>query len=205
MAGSRSVGLTFLFVLCTFGSGAAQTTAPTILALKPPQRTSQVTLTNDRDRYPATFSEPRDNAHDYLAGSENTPSVAQQVPPLDAQARDHLAQAFLDEKLIVWRQRLKLEDWRISIVLMPRDDLKTKTLGGIRWDKPQKSAVIWVLDASDYRLPFREMLDDMEFTVVHELVHLELASLPRSEASRGTEEYAVNRIAEALLGLDRKR
>ena len=55
-----------------------------------------------------------------------------------------------------------------------------------------------VLDASDYELPISEMLADMEFTVVHELVHLELASLPRSEASRSSEEQPVNRIAEAL-------
>jgi hypothetical protein len=83
--------------------------------------------------------------------------------------------------------------------------LKSKTLGGIRWDKGKKSAVLSVLDASDYRLPFREMLADMEFTIVHELVHLELSSLPRSEASRSSEEHAVNGIAEALLSLDRKK
>jgi hypothetical protein len=63
--------------------------------------------------------------------------------------------------------------------------------------------VIRVLDASDYRMPYREMLDDMEFTVVHELIHLELSSLPRSEASRRDEEHAVNQIADALLKLDR--
>jgi hypothetical protein len=49
------------------------------------------------------------------------------------------------------------------------------------------------------------MLNDMELTIVHELVHLELSSLPRNEASRSSEEHAVNRIAEALLGLDRQR
>jgi hypothetical protein len=49
------------------------------------------------------------------------------------------------------------------------------------------------------------MLQDMEFTVVHELIHLELSSLPRSDASRREEEYAVNRITEALLKLDRER
>jgi len=86
-----------------------------------------------------------------------------------------------------------------------RNDLKPKTRGHIRWDKDKKSAVIGVLDASDYQLPFQEMLDDMEFTIVHELVHLELASLPRSEASRSSEEHAVNGIAEALLKLDRQR
>lgn len=44
-------------------------------------------------------------------------------------------------------------------------------------------------------MSFPEMLNDMEFTLVHELVHLELASLPRSEASRRSEEHAVNHIA----------
>jgi hypothetical protein len=48
------------------------------------------------------------------------------------------------------------------------------------------------------------MLDDMEFTVVHELVHLQLSSLPRSEASRSAEEHAVNEIAGALLKLAKK-
>jgi hypothetical protein len=58
------------------------------------------------------------------------------------------------------------------------------------------------MDPSDCRLSFRPMLNDMEFTVVHELVHLSLASLPRSEASRSSEEAVVNRLAEALVGLD---
>ncbi len=71
-------------------------------------------------------------------------------------------------------------------------DLPPKTLGGIRWDKTKKTAVIWVLDPADYRLPFRETLDDMELTVVHELVHLDLASLPRGQTSRGSEERAVS-------------
>ena len=112
---------------------------------------------------------------------------------------------FIEEKLAVWQQRLKLEDWRISVAITRRDSLKPKTLGGIRWDKGKKSAVMAVMDPAEYRLPFREMLDDMEFTIVHELVHLELASLPRSEASRSSEEHAVNQITDALLRLDRGR
>ena len=116
-----------------------------------------------------------------------------------------MAQRFIDDRLAVWRQRLKLEGWRISVALTRRNDLKPKTLGGIRWDRGKQSAVIWMLDPSDYRLPFREMLDDMELTIVHELVHLQLASLPRSEASRSSEEHAVNGIAEALLKLDRQK
>ena len=82
-------------------------------------------------------------------------------------------------------------------------ELKPKTLGVIRWDKSKKTALIWVLDPADYQLSFRAMPDDMELTVVHELVHLELASLPRSQVNRSTEEHAVNGIADPLLALDR--
>ena len=115
------------------------------------------------------------------------------------------AQQFVDAKLAVWQQRLKLGDWRISVVMVHRTELPPGTMGGIRWDKGKKSATVWVMDPSDYRLPFREMLDDMELTVVHELVHLDLASLPRGQASRSSEEQAVNGIAQAMLKLDRRK
>lgn len=111
---------------------------------------------------------------------------------------------FVKAKLATWQRRLKLEDWKVSVTMSRRTDLKPRTLGGIRWDKGKKSAVMAVLDPAEYRLPFREMLADIEFTIVHELVHLELASLPKSEASRSNEEHAVNHLTEALLGLATK-
>jgi hypothetical protein len=129
------------------------------------------------------------------------PAAAAEPNQLAQQSQ--LAQQFVDERVAVWRQRLKLENWKISAVMTPLSDLAPRTLGGIRWDKPKKSAVIFVLNAADYRLPFREMLDDMELTIVHELVHLELATAQHHEASRSVEEHAVNGIAEALLALDR--
>ena len=71
----------------------------------------------------------------------------------------------------------------------------------------QKKAVIRVLDASDYQKPFVAAVEDMEFTVVHELIHLGLSSLTRnfksrSEESFSEEEKAVNRMSDALLHLD---
>lgn len=112
---------------------------------------------------------------------------------------------YVNQRLAVWQQRLNLQDWKITIIMSHPSDLKPKTLGNIHWDSDKKAAVIRVLDASDYKLPFRDMLDDMEFTVVHELIHLELSSLPRSEASRRDEEHAVNQITDALLKLDRRK
>jgi len=114
-------------------------------------------------------------------------------------------QQFVEERLAVWQQRLSLQDWTISIAMKRLADFPPKTLGGIRWDKSKKTAVIWVVDAADYQLPYQEMLGDMELTVVHELVHLDLTALPRGQASRGSEEHAVDGIAQAMLLLDRRK
>jgi hypothetical protein len=130
------------------------------------------------------------------------PALAQET--LADRERAETAKRFVHQKLAVWQQRLHLEDWRISIVMARRNEMRPQTRGKIRWDKSKKSAVISVLDASCYGMALPEMLADMEFTIVHELIHLALASLPRSEASRRSEEEAVNRLTEALLGLDRQ-
>jgi hypothetical protein len=122
-------------------------------------------------------------------------------PETAARDREVAAQKYVAQKLQVWQDRLDLKDWQIKFQLVRTDALEPKTLGNINWDADVKSAKISVLSSYDYKLPYREMLDDMEFTVVHELVHLQLASLPRSEASRRVEEHAVNELASALLKL----
>jgi hypothetical protein len=114
------------------------------------------------------------------------------------------ADGFIEGRLAFWQQRLNLADWTISVIMSRAGDLKPRTLGNIHWDAAKKTAVIRVLEASDYPVPCHKALPDMELTLVHELVHLELSSLPRSPASRHEEELAVNRIADALLRLDRE-
>ena len=84
-------------------------------------------------------------------------------------------------------------------------DLNPNTLGNIRWYPNEKFARIRVQDPSDYQMGCREMLEDLEFTVVHELLHLKLSTLPRSEPNGKDEEIAVNHIANALLFLDRRK
>jgi len=123
----------------------------------------------------------------------------------DAQVCVAQAESFLNARLAFWQLRLNLADWKISVVMLRATDLKPKTLGNIHWDAGKKTAVIRVLDASDYQVACREALPDMEVTLVHELVHLELSALPRTPASRREEEFAVNRIADALVRLDRQR
>jgi hypothetical protein len=126
-------------------------------------------------------------------------------PGGDAHACLAQSNGYLNARLGYWQQRLNLADWKLSLVMSHTSELKPKTLGNIHWDAPKKTAVIRVLFASDYKVPCREALPDMEMTLVHELVHLELSSLPRSPASRHDEELAVNRIADALVRLDRQK
>jgi hypothetical protein len=130
-------------------------------------------------------------------------TAAEVGPAAVAPDRNEAISNFLNGRLAVWQQRLNLQTWKISIVMSHPSELKPRTLGNIHWDTDKKAAVIRVLHPADYRMAYKPMLEDMEFTVVHELIHLELSSLPRSEASRSAEEYAVNQIAEALLKLDR--
>jgi hypothetical protein len=134
-------------------------------------------------------------------------ALAQDTPAEAARQRTLLAEQYTNERLWVWQKRLNLQDWTISVVISRASDLKPRTLGNIHWDTDKKTAVIRVLDPADYKLSFDDMLKDMEFTVVHELIHLELSPvlspLQRNDANRREEEHAVNHMADALLKLDR--
>lgn len=115
------------------------------------------------------------------------------------------SQAQVDAWTRVWQQRLDLAEWHITTRIVRVTDLKPNTAGNIRWQNENKSAVIKVLDPLDYNLPLQEIGSDMEYTIVHELVHLQLSVLPHDASTKMTEEVVVNRISEALLLLEKGR
>jgi len=88
--------------------------------------------------------------------------------------------------------------------LSPPSDLKPNTLEDFRWDAAERSEVIRILDLPHYELDCRAAFEDMEFTIVHELLHLKISLLPRCEADRKAEEDAVNDIARTLLMIDKR-
>jgi hypothetical protein len=112
-----------------------------------------------------------------------------------------LAHDYLEKRLKLWQGILHLDTWNVSLDITPRSELRPGTVGNIHWDDEQKSALIRVMQASDYKVPFYSALEDMEFTVLHELLHLNLSALPRTDESRVAEEGAVDRMASALLQL----
>jgi hypothetical protein len=109
----------------------------------------------------------------------------------------------LTNRLAFWKGRLKLDDWAVKLVISAPGDLRPGTLGNIHWDADKKTAVIKVLNGPARESGSHDALTEMEFTIVHELIHLELARLPRTEDSRSAEEFAVNHLAEALLQAER--
>jgi hypothetical protein len=132
---------------------------------------------------------------------------AGELPRITATVRAHeksSGQAFLEKRLAVWQQRLKLTDWTVSLELSDRSDLRPGTLGNLHWDPEKKTARIRVLNPSTGEKLSQAELNGIEDIMVHELIHLELSSLPKSDVSRSDEEFAVNHLADALLELDRK-
>ena len=109
----------------------------------------------------------------------------------------------VDSWLKAWQKRLHLDDWRIEARIVRSTDLKPETLGNLKWNVVNHTATIKVLNPVDYELAATEIPEDIEYTIVHELVHLQLSVLPRDLNKKDVEESVVNKISDALMGLDK--
>ncbi len=103
----------------------------------------------------------------------------------------------LERELKTWQKRMSMDDWNLSIQVVRQNLLEKNTWGGAEWDPAKKTGVIRVLDPSDYNLKGSELKLDMECTIVHELVHIQVAPLDaKTEQQR---EDIVNRLMTALI------
>lgn len=106
-------------------------------------------------------------------------------------------ESHLDLKLRSWQRRLGMEDWRISLRLVRQRDLDKNTWGNAEWDAKEHTGTISVLDPADYNLKGGDLRLDMECTIVHELVHIQVS--PFDAQDERVREDVVNRIMTALL------
>jgi|SRR5579871_718405 len=102
-----------------------------------------------------------------------------------------------------WQKRLDLQDWKITTEIVRIWDLKPDTLGNLHWNSENKTALIHVLNPVDYDLPPSQIPQDIEYTIVHELIHLQLSVLPHDPNGKNLEERVVNKISEALFQLEK--
>lgn len=103
----------------------------------------------------------------------------------------------LDRQLKTWQKRLGMEDWRLTVKLVRQSSLEKNTWGNAEWDPAGKTGTISVLDPVDYNLTGADLRLDMECTIVHELVHIQVA--PFDAPDENVREDVVNRIMTALL------
>jgi hypothetical protein len=103
----------------------------------------------------------------------------------------------LDHQMKTWQKRLGLDEWNLTVRLVRQSEIDRDTWGAAEWDPVKKSGVISVLDPRDYNLHGSELRLDMECTIVHELVHIQVSPLDaRDERIR---EDVVNGIMTALM------
>lgn len=126
------------------------------------------------------------------------------LPPAGAQdGPTGVTDAQVDNWLRTWQKRLQLDDWQVTARIVRATELKPDTLGNLKWNSAEHTATIKVLNPVDYDLPSADIPEDIEYTIVHELIHLQLSVLPRDLGKKDIEESVVNKLAEALMTLDR--
>jgi hypothetical protein len=84
-----------------------------------------------------------------------------------------LTEEQLQQKLKEWQKRLRLQDWIIKVRLARALELPENSMGCVHVVLPKKMAIIKVLDPIDYDSSLM-LPQDMEDTLVHELLHLHL-------------------------------
>jgi len=103
----------------------------------------------------------------------------------------------LVDQLKTWQKRLGLDDWNMTLQVVRQSEIDPNAWGSSHWNARAKTATIQVLDPRDYNLKGADLRLDMECTIVHELVHIQVAPLEAPDAQ--VREDVVNKIMSALL------
>src|SRR5690242_15622149 len=99
-----------------------------------------------------------------------------------------ITQMQVDDWTRVWQKTLDLGEWTVTTLIVRTSDLKPDTLGNLKWNTANRTAVVKVLNPLDYELPSSEIATDIEYTILHELIHLQLSALPHDGSSKLIEE-----------------
>jgi hypothetical protein len=88
-------------------------------------------------------------------------------------------------------------EWNLSVRMVRQSEIDRNAWGTAEWDQAAKTGTISVLDPRDYNLRGGDLKLDMECTIVHELVHIQVSPLAAPDAH--VREEVVNGIMSALL------
>lgn len=120
-----------------------------------------------------------------------------------------LTEEQLQERLAYWQKVLRLSDWIVDVnITRERDMTRTGIAAEVEWTLQKKMASIRILDAVDYPTGLMDT-QDMEQSLVHELLHLHLAPISDHFSNDNDiynlfEEQAIDSIADALVRVSRE-
>lgn len=104
-----------------------------------------------------------------------------------------------------WQARLGLQAWQIGIALAKHYEMELQCQGECSWTLDKLQAYIRILDPADYE-PNETFPQDIEKTIVHELLHLMFAPF---HCDVGTKEWhlqhqAIELLSRAMVKLKRE-
>lgn len=118
------------------------------------------------------------------------------------------SQAGLERMCRFWQRKLRLADWRVTIRYASGEEFGDDSQGRNYWNDHSRTAEIWVLSPDDYNAGNypNNAAQDIEDTVVHELIHLHLVAwnTDRKPAEERCQEQAIEAITGALVALKRR-
>lgn len=114
-----------------------------------------------------------------------------------------LTEEELRTKCAEWQKILRLQDWNVVLKIRRGRDMPIHNVcGSCSWELTQKMAAINILDPIDYP-PDAIAPNDMELTLVHELLHLHFCPVEPDGASVAGEQ-AIESISWGLISLARR-
>jgi len=117
-----------------------------------------------------------------------------------------LTEEQLNERAAYWQEVLRLQDWDVQVKKARREEFDGDREGDCEYLSSSKTAMIRILDESHY--PTDAWCEqDMELTLVHELLHLHFSAI--RDLAYGIDHYelfeeqAINKMSQALVQLER--
>lgn len=120
---------------------------------------------------------------------------------------DANGQEMLEKDIKRWIKILELGEWDIKVKIKRKDDLENENNSGeIRFNFVHKEAIVSLLDSVDYIN--EDFGQDMECTLVHELLHLKFAILDvegKDITDNQLGHQLLHDMAKALVRVDRMK
>lgn len=122
-----------------------------------------------------------------------------------------ISQRKLDAWKREWQKKLRLQDWRIKVRFSPKAILQERTgvegaVGCCSHHEEAKAAEIDILRPEDWDAEFNKRQQDVEDTIVHELLHCHFAAFRGGErATQLAIEQIIETVTEAILNEKRRK